>query len=311
MGVTMFFTLSGFLITSLLLEERERSGRVALKSFFARRAYRLLPALAVLVVVMYGASFVLGPELMQPGYVAAALLYFANWVRASGEWIGAVSHTWSLSIEEQFYLVWPLAMILAGRRWKLLGWIAVAGSVVALVLRVALWDGGEGLERVYFGTDTRADAILIGCVLAIWMHRRPVRGGRPHVATALIVGAAALSIIGDGFAYLWTPTIIALLTAAITWLVTSGEYKGWLENRALIWLGKRSYGLYLWHVPILTLLLESPRLGPIPFVVRVPLLIAISLLMTVLSWKFVEEPFLRMKERRRERTREKRPLTVG
>lgn len=298
----MFFVLSGFLITSLLLEEREKRGRISMKAFYARRAYRLLPAVAVLVIVMLAASFALGPNVLEPGQALPALLYVANWFRASGEWLGAVSHTWSLSIEEQFYVLWPLIMILVGRRVRLLGWVAGVGAAIAVILRLLLWDGGEGLDRVYFGTDTRADAILLGCSLAIWMHHRPVGASKPYLASLLAVAVTAMSVVGGSFAYLWTPLMVAVLTVGITWATTSGTYRGWLTNRVLAHIGQRSYGLYLWHVPVMTLFLHSPRLDPLPWAVRAPLLIGVSWLLTVASWRFVETPFLRLKERRARRT---------
>jgi peptidoglycan/LPS O-acetylase OafA/YrhL len=309
-GVTMFFTISGFLITSLLLEERKRKRRIDLKGFYARRAYRLLPAVVALIVVMFAASFILGPEVLEPWQALTALFYVANWFRASGDWLGSVSHTWSLSIEEQFYILWPLALILAGRNWRVLGFVAGVGAAVAVALRVMLWDDGAGLDRVYFGTDTRADAILLGCALAVWMHRRQVGTSRPWVATALTVLAVGCSVIGGAFSYIWTPLLVSLLTAGIIWLVTTGAYSGWLQNRVLALVGQRSYGLYLWHVPVMTLLLHSPKLEPVPMVARIPLLIGLSWLLTMLSWRFVESPFLRMKERRSERARTARPLNV-
>lgn len=309
-GVTMFFTLSGFLITSLLLEERVRSGRVALGAFYARRAYRLLPALVALVVVMLAASVVLGPDILEPWHALTALFYVANWFRASGDWLGSVSHTWSLSIEEQFYMLWPLVLILAGRNWKVLGWVAGVGAAVAVALRLLLWGGGAGLDRVYFGTDTRADAILIGCALAVWMHRGTVGTSHPVLATVLTVAAVACSVIGGAFSYLWSPLLVSALTAGVIWIVTTGTYSGWLQHRALTLIGQRSYGLYLWHVPVMTLLLHSPKLEIVPMVARIPLLIGLSWLLTVLSWRFVEKPFLDMKDRRSERTRSTRPLTV-
>src|SRR6201986_152679 len=189
LGVEMFFVLSGFLITSLLVAEWGRSGRIALRAFWARRARRLLPALFVLVAAIGVYYAVEGATKAVPGLQGdgiATLLYFSNWHQvaagtnyfaASGP-VSPLEHTWSLAIEEQFYVVWPLLVLgilgYARRRGAsdrrslqvLLG-LSLGGAALAATEMALLFAGGHGLDRVYYGTDTRATGLLLGASLAI------------------------------------------------------------------------------------------------------------------------------------------------
>src|ERR1700729_3531680 len=189
LGVEMFFVLSGFLITSLLVAEWGRSGAIALRAFWARRARRLLPALFALVAAIGVYYALAGPTKAIPGLQGdgiATLLYISNWHQvaagtnyfaASGP-VSPLQHTWSLAIEEQFYLLGPLLVLavlaLARRRGAterrslqvLLG-LSLTGAALASVETVLLFDGGRGLDRVYYGTDTRATGLLLGASLAI------------------------------------------------------------------------------------------------------------------------------------------------
>src|SRR6201993_187618 len=231
LGVEMFFVLSGFLITSLLVAEWGRSGRIVLRAFWARRARRLLPALFALVAAI-GVYYALGgptqavPNLENDGL--STLLYFNNWHQiangtnyfaASGP-ISPLQHTWSLAIEEQFYVVWPLVVLgvlaLARRRGAsgrpplqiLLG-LTVAGALASAVDMALLFGGRHGLDRVYYGTDTRAAGLLIGASLAIAVtlhRRRPGPTRRPAMTPArrrLLGGAAvvALAAIATGVGF--------------------------------------------------------------------------------------------------------------
>jgi len=190
-GVTMFFTLSGFLITTLLLREREATGRVALGRFYVRRALRLLPALVVLVGVTSAYAAVTGSFERTLGAALPVLLYVGNWVRTlrDTEGLGLLEHTWSLSVEEQFYLVWPLAVLGASavaaraRQAEAVLAVAVAGSLASLLWRLQLWDAAEprwSAARLYNGTDAVADQLLVGAALAaaltIWDRRSAARG---------------------------------------------------------------------------------------------------------------------------------------
>src|ERR1700759_699927 len=189
LGVEMFFVLSGFLITSLLVAEWGRSGAIALRAFWARRARRLLPALFALVAAIGVYYALAGPTKAIPGLQGdgiATLLYISNWHQvaagtnyfaASGP-VSPLQHTWSLAIEEQFYLVWPVLVLglltFARRRGAsdrrslqvLLG-LSLTGALLAAAEMALLFHGGRGLDRVYYGTDTRATGLLLGASLAI------------------------------------------------------------------------------------------------------------------------------------------------
>lgn len=160
LGVGLFFALSGFLITGLLMDELGRHGRVDLARFTGRRALRLVPALMVLLAATV-------PVLCPPsGDVAAALLYYSNWWRAAGHDMGNLGHLWSLAVEEQFYLVWPLILVVAAPLGRARGVLAVAVALclTAPVIRAL---AGEDYPRVSNGLDTRMDALMAGAVLAL------------------------------------------------------------------------------------------------------------------------------------------------
>lgn len=272
-GVAVFFTLSGYLITGLLLAEHERSGRIRLRRFFNRRARRLAPALVAAVVV----TVALGDA--DPWAVFATLTYWSNWLQAlSPEHIEQnLSHTWSLGIEEQFYLLWPLVVIaaFARRRWVVAA--AVLGSLGAVVMRLVMWDDGAGFWRAYFGLDTRADGLLIGCALAALGARRiPALWLIP--ALGLIGFAATISSSGS-FVIIWTPLLVSLATA----VCIAARPTRALSVRPLGWLGRRAYGLYLWHVVVLGLELPTP------------VALACSLALAEVSWRLIEAPFLRQR----------------
>lgn len=289
-GVTVFFVLSGFLITALLIEEVERTGHASLHGFYARRARRLLPALLLLVLLVGTLQTSLGTPLWSLG---AVVLYVGNWVAAAEGPMGFFKHTWSLSVEEQFYVLWPLLLIaaakLGGRRAVVV--LALAGAVLSVVLRLWLWDGGAGAVRVRFGSDTNAAGLLIGCALAAWLHGRTVtRRNRPRLAAALVAG---LSVVAASDA-LWNYTILAPLVAmavtpAVVLLLVRDGGLGLFGHPALRYVGRRSYALYLWHAPLLVF-------ATIAFGERSPLAMAVGVVATFamaeLSWRLVERRWL-------------------
>jgi len=285
LGVDAFFVLSGFLITSLLVEEWRKRGRIDFRAFWARRARRLLPAL-VLVVIAVGAYalFVARPDELERirGDTFGSLLYVANWRQffessyfAQLSTPSPLRHTWSLGIEEQWYLVWPLALVLvlrvtAGRRWAVIGVIA-ALAIGSAVLMAALFDPGGDPSRVYYGTDTRAQALVIGAALALLLAhpRRRSRRRRPRPASdaASLIGLECAGILAVVYlGWLWTH-----VADTSTWLYTGGFLVEGLAVAALIAAATRpyspilgpvlslaplraigwiSYGLYLWHWPV-------------------------------------------------------------
>lgn len=295
-GVTVFFTLSGFLITALLLEERERRGRISLIDFYRRRLLRLLPALTLLVGVLVACSMtsIVG--------AAAALLYVGNWIEVdtAGPGLGGLAHTWSLAVEEQFYIIWPVVLIATARlgRGALLA-VALAGSMYAIVARAALWDNSiTTMRRIYLGTDMHADALLVGCALAVILcgsHRRAT--SRRTVVVLALVAIAALGFPQSmAIWFVLNPTLVPLLAAVAIFCLTTGTRLRLLESRAFVVIGRRSYGLYLWHVPVFAV--GSQHLEVLPHFISFALLVGVSWLVTSLSWRYVERPFLRLKESR-------------
>ena len=303
-GVAVFFVLSGYLITSILVREHARTGRISLRAFYARRARRLLPALLVYLV----AGVVLG-TVFNPGYGTVAnawpaLFYVANLNRMYefgdlGGLLrdGGFAPLWSLSIEEQFYLVFPMILIallawLGGR--AALRWLLVLAGA-SLALRVALWAGGAASGRIYFGTDTTACLLLAGCALAVWR-----RG--PRVPAWLVTPAlAAIPLLGlweaDGRA---NAAFAPMIAGALTVVAIAGvsgfpsRVPAWLTCRPLVLLGQRSYALYLWHAPAM-LTWRFAGGGLIAWIACVGL----AWTVTLLSWRYVESPFLRTNPRPR------------
>lgn len=288
-GVTVFFVLSGFLITSLLLEEHERGGRVSFGGFYARRARRLLPALVVMVAaVALASAFVSG--LTTPGGVIAALFYFANFVKASGsDALGALGHTWSLSVEEQFYLLWPLVVVASirfGRR--AVGVAASVGIVASVAFRVLAWDGTASYYRVNYSSISHADGLLLGCLLAVVMpvvwQRRPTLP-----AGILLAGAVAWTFSDGWWRVVALPTAVAVLSVGL--IVSVLDRPGWVGAPWLRWCGRRSYALYLWHYPVSYVI--AMHVPGAPWWVPVLVVFTVPFVLAELSWRLVESRFLR------------------
>ena len=296
-GVTMFFTLSGFLITALLIEERDGSGRLDLRGFYMRRACRLLPALAVFVLVMVWRDGSWA-ALRDAGIVFA---YVGNWAIIAGNHLGSFHHTWSLAVEEQFYLLWPLVIVGFARRPRLLAWITGLAISAAIAGRFIVWDGGAGYIRAYYGSDIRSDAILTGCLLALLMRRRPEAGsGRPILCIAGLAGLVALPIAAGNHPGMYAvvlPTLVPGLMAVAIYALVSGPVPGWLTSRALTTIGQRSYALYLWHYLCLALAWRLP-LHPILQTIAG---LGLAWMITCASWHLVEQPFMRRWGQRRQR----------
>jgi peptidoglycan/LPS O-acetylase OafA/YrhL len=316
LGVGVFFVLSGYLITDLLLAEREREGAIALGRFWLRRARRLLPALWVmLVVVTLWIAFLDPPQVAGlRGALLAALLYFSNWwyafqhvsYFASFGPPSPLGHLWSLAVEEQFYLVWPLLLILAirfvHRRWLLTGLVVLAAVVSAWAM-AAIFQPGSDPTRVYEGTDTRAFQLLIGATLAfVWPSRRLSgslsalrrRGldALGAVGVAVIVAMVIDTNEYETFLYRGGMVILSLATVAVVAVLAhpSTLLSRILGVPPLRWIGVRSYGIYLWHYPIIVL--TSPTVGaasPLLTLGQVGATVAVA----ALSWRFVEEPIRR------------------
>jgi peptidoglycan/LPS O-acetylase OafA/YrhL len=324
-GVDVFFTLSGFVITLLIMKEYRDTGRLRLGVFYAKRLARLWPALLAVcaVVVLGGLIFPLsgwgGQEanaIPAAGYVMN-LSNFGLFGASTGG--NALSPTWTLAVEEQFYLVWPVVLLVMLRFWKVrtVAWLTAVLAAGFLVSRVLLVSGGAPLARLYNGPDTRADQLLLGCTLAL-VFASVSPGSRVHAALqacARWVGplaglalVAALFVLqepatpGTWFSVFWSagPTALALLAAVVIGSLVLRP--AGLASRILShpWLANPgrdlSYAAYLWHLPVYLLLIPLvPSLW-----LRVPLAAALTVLMAYLSFRFVERPIRRWASKRLE-----------
>jgi peptidoglycan/LPS O-acetylase OafA/YrhL len=317
LGVDMFFVLSGYLITSLLLVERARAGRIDLKRFWLGRARRLLPAaLLVIGVCLLIVAIFLPSQLGQArGDALSSIFYVNNWhqILADRSYFVAFGrpslfqHLWSLAVEEQFYLLWPL--ILTFGLAKLGRGRMVIATVVMLVvstgLMAILFNPHGDPSRVYYGTDTRAAVLLAGALLAfVWAPGRlnqRVGPGAGRVLDGLgVVGLALLVVAALGWhdyspwlyrgGYLVVALATVLLIAATVHPAARiGRLLGWTPLR---WIGKRSYGIYLWHWPVMTL--SRPGVDVrIDHTVLLILQIAVTVGLAELSYRYVEMPIRR------------------
>jgi peptidoglycan/LPS O-acetylase OafA/YrhL len=279
-GVTLFFVLSGYLITTLLLAERSAAGRVDLRNFYVRRGLRLFPALfALLVVVGFGSAFGLWGSAGGDMTIAipAVLVYVGNWAQVIGIPMGALGHTWSLAIEEQFYLIWPVTLLLALRLGdrRIIGLLTIFAAVLVTPWRVELLLAGS-LGQAFAGTDSHADALLMGCAIGLLEIKLPAPAG--WLGLLGIVLSGALWSGGGGLVFM-----LPIATAAAVLAVAgSPEVLGWTP---LAHLGRISYGLYLWH--FLFIWWDLP--WPIVFV--------LSFIVAEASYAAIERPFLRWKDR--------------
>src|SRR5215212_8015846 len=301
LGVGVFFTLSGYLITDLLLGTRAATGSLKLGEFWIRRARRLLPALFLMMAVvvawvtLFERSFLHGLK----SDVIAATLYVSNWWNIAREASyfarfgppPPLEHLWSLAVEEQFYLIWP---------WLL--WLAL--STASVIAMWVLYQPGIDPTRVYEGTDTRAFGLLLGAALAmVW----PSRGLSASLATRSRVLLDGVGVAGllvtvlliwrtseySPFLYHGGIVLLSVGTAATVAALAHpasllGVAVGWAPLR---WIGVRSYGIYLWHWPIIVL--TAPSLDQKPTLTLQVLQVAATIIVAALSWHFVEEPIRR------------------
>ncbi len=316
LGVDVFFVISGYLITSLLLSEFRRGGHVNLWKFWLRRARRLLPAVGVLIAVSMVVAAVLVPEQMPQlrGDAISSLGYFANWhfIFEHQSYFDQFQrpslfrHLWSLSVEEQFYLFWPLlfaaGMSLFGRRRLLAG--VLAGALASVALAWILFEPGAATSRVYYGTDTHAVGLLAGVALALVWDPSGLRRGPPgRWAGSLLdaVGVIAIGFVLLSFlrvhdydlalyhgGYLWLALFVALLIAVLAH--PAARLGGLLARPPVVWLGLRSYSFYLWHWPVLVLTRPGIDVS-MPKGVLIPLQLLAVLALSDLSYRYVERPF--------------------
>ncbi len=308
LGVDLFFVLSGYLITSLLLVEWEARNRIDLRRFWLRRARRLLPALVLVVLAsLILASIFARQDLAHTrSDVVGSLLYYANWhqIIANHSYFNLMGnpsllqHTWSLGVEEQFYIVWPLLLVpllvLVGR--KRMPMIVIAGIAASAALMWILYNPVDP-SRVYYGTDSRAFLLLMGILLALVWPR--IEGlGRRALPVLELLGIAAL--VGSVLLFLkmqdFNPTLyhggdlaaafcFTVLIAAVAHQRTGIGHA--LGVAPLRWIGERSYGIYLWHWPIILLVAGvNVRSSPAVVVAEAAVVVAAA----ALSFRYVEEP---------------------
>lgn len=301
-GVDVFFVLSGYLITRLLLQEWVTSGSIRIGGFYMRRMRRLYPVLITVcgvTGVIYAATG-LGGTFADSTVreIPAAVTYTMGWLRAFrvGD-AAALTHTWSLSAEEHFYIVWPLVLIgllrtgyRALRYGSLAIWLLSTGYVVA-----ASWLGVDQ-QRLYFGPDTRFYEVMTGCALAVWLKPSASRRRQEDIALALGVAFTLWMITACSFS--WLPYYRGLNVVLVVSIALFVRYlvlwpNGWVSQlmaiRPLVWLGKRSYSLYLWQVPVFAFFdhmfrrLHGWRILPA---------IIVSIILAAISYLLVERPFL-------------------
>ncbi|NCZ69194.1 MAG: acyltransferase [Actinobacteria bacterium] len=274
-GVDVFMALSGFLITGVIVRELDASNGLRLRRFWGRRARRLAPALLVLIglVALVSAIAPDGWTAPTPREVWGAFTYSSNWLRLGVErsyWQmfdapSPFDHLWSLAVEEQFYVVWPIMMVVAWRLWGRRGTMIV-GTILAIMAsasQVWLSLAPVSIERIYVGTDTRAPAFLFGALANLMISRLPLAKVRIRFTLAFLIAAALVvaSVVFDGDAR-WTyrgPLLVASLCGAgLVGLVASLHEYGWasplLAGRSIRALGRWSYGIYLFHWPIVLLI---------------------------------------------------------
>ena len=317
LGVTVFFVLSGYLITGILISEVEEEGTIDLKNFWLRRIRRLVPAVMSMAVVIIFVSAVVNRIIFTKGCkdFLASVLGFNNWWQIFNkvsyfEAAGVPSpftHCWSLAIETQFYLIYPL--ILLGiyklvksrgegraKRGLLFAGVTLLLALISVILMIVLFDPQKDASRVYYGTDTRAFSLLFGALLAIlWEYRMVPR--RLSASVNMVLGSVSFAVLlvmtiaingSSNFWYRGGQFLGTILTVLMVYAV-SGR-KTWLSrflsNPVLKWIGDRSYSIYLWHYPIILLISKGIKASWWITLIE----IVLSVVLAELSYRFIETP---------------------
>ena len=317
LGVTVFFILSGYLITGILISEVEEEGTIDLKNFWLRRIRRLVPAVMSMAVVIIFVSAVVNKIIFTKGCkdFLASVLGFNNWWQIFNkvsyfEAAGVPSpftHCWSLAIETQFYLIYPL--ILLGiyklvksrgegraKRGLLFAGVTLLLALISVILMIVLFDPQQDASRVYYGTDTRAFSLLFGALLAIlWEYRMVPR--RLSASVNMVLGSVSFAVLlvmtiaingSSNFWYRGGQFVGTILTVLVIYTV-SGR-KTWLSrflsNPVLKWIGDRSYSIYLWHYPIILLISKGIKASWWITLIE----IVLSVVLAELSYRFIETP---------------------
>ncbi|MED1107951.1 acyltransferase family protein [Bacillus paramycoides] len=315
LGVTVFFVLSGYLITDILAMEWKRNKRIDLKKFWLSRARRLLPGMIVMLVITLAWITIFHSSLLEKmrGDSLAALFYVSNWWYIyhklsyfdNFNQLSPLNHFWSLAVEEQFYVVWPFIISLGfyyiKKQSRMILLICLGAAASALTMAI-LYEPGADPSRIYYGTDTRAFSLLIGAALALlWPSNRLANKIIPKARLILdVVGGTALIIIlvmfwktnqYDPFLYNGGMVLLSIATALLVANLAhpASRIAQFLRFKPLRWIGVRSYGIYLWHYPILTL--TTPKVNAGDFSpIRAILQFLLILMIAQISWKYIEKP---------------------
>ncbi|QUG87188.1 acyltransferase family protein [Bacillus nitratireducens] len=315
LGVTVFFVLSGYLITDILVMEWKRNKRIDLKKFWLSRARRLLPGMFVMLVITLAWITIFHSSLLEKmrGDSLAALFYVSNWWYIyhklsyfdNFNQLSPLNHFWSLAVEEQFYVVWPFIISLGLyhiKKQSRMILLICLGAVASALAMAILYEPGADPSRIYYGTDTRAFSLLIGAALAlIWPSNRLANKIIPKARLILdVVGGTALIIIllmfwktnqYDPFLYNGGMVLLSIATALLVANLAhpASRIAQILRFRPLRWIGIRSYGIYLWHYPILTL--TTPKINAGDFsLIRAILQFLLIIMIAQISWKYIEKP---------------------
>lgn len=315
LGVTVFFVLSGYLITDILAIEWKNNKRIDLKKFWLSRARRLLPGMLIMLIVTLAWITIFHSSLLvkMRGDSLAALLYFSNWWYIyhklsyfdSFSQLSPLNHFWSLAVEEQFYVVWPFVISLGfyyiKKQSRMILFICLGAIASALAMAI-LYEPGSDPSRIYYGTDTRAFSLLIGAALAlIWPSSRLANKIIPQARLILdVIGGLALIIIlimfwrtnqYEPFLYRGGMVLLSLATALLVANLAhpASRIAQFLRFRPLRWMGVRSYGIYLWHYPIITLTTPKVNAGEFSST-RAILQFLLIIIVAQISWKFIENP---------------------
>jgi peptidoglycan/LPS O-acetylase OafA/YrhL len=307
-GVDIFFVLSGFLITTLLVGEKSGTGSVSFGKFYARRALRLLPALYTVLAAFVAYSIWINTSMTEVAKeVGSVVFYVSNFAQVYKlpHMIGSgIGMTWSLAIEEQFYLVWPAVLVLGVLRFAktrpAVLWTIGAGVVASALIRIAIWNWFSGYPAAYMRPDARADGLLIGALCAfLWRWDMvPTRWlSQAAVAGAVFLAFVAVFVKADSFVFNGGFTLISAAAGIIILAVVLNvsPLVGPMEWSPLRTIGKVSYGLYLWQTLSLRIAAKALHTHS-----RAELAVAGLVIMTVAvtaSWILIEQPFLRLKKR--------------
>lgn len=317
LGVTVFFVLSGYLITGILISEVEEEGTIDLKNFWLRRIRRLVPAVMSMAVVIIFVSAVVNRVIFTKGCkdFLASVLGFNNWWQIFNkvsyfEAAGVPSpftHCWSLAIETQFYLIYPLILLAVyklaksrgdgrAKRGLLFAGVTLLLALISVILMIVLFDPQQDASRIYYGTDTRAFSLLFGALLAIlWEYRMVPR--RLSASVNMVLGSVSFAVLlvmtiaingssnfwyrgGQFFGTILTVLMVYAVSGRKTWL------SRFLSNPVLKWIGDRSYSIYLWHYPIILLISKGIKASWWITLIE----IVLSVVLAELSYRFIETP---------------------